>query len=81
MIKVVKIHVLNAAGQPMAGQSVSLTGCGGLVTGPDGTVQFLADDVPDAVIQIAGAKVWAGSTEELKPNENFKQAGAGFARS
>ena len=80
MVKIIKIQVQNTAGQPMAGQAVDLTGSGERATNPDGNVQFLSENLPNAVIKIGGVKVWTGSTADLKPQEIFKQAGAEFVR-
>jgi|GEM_PF-4742708 len=81
MVKVIKIQVQNAAGQPMAGQAVDLTGSGERVSTFEGNVQFLSDEIANAVIKIGGAKAWSGSTADLKPQEIFKQVGADFVRS
>ena len=81
MVKVIKIQVQNAAGQPMAGQAVDLTGSGERSTNPDGNVQFLSEELSNAVIKIGGAKAWSGSISDLKAQEIFKQVGADFVRS
>lgn len=80
-MKVVRIQVQNASGQPLQGLSVSLAGCGdALTTNADGNVQFLPDGSSGTIIEIGGAKAWSGSTADLKSSEVFKQSGASFVR-
>jgi hypothetical protein len=80
---IVRVTVQSASGEPVQGQSVNLTGCGDepRTTGPTGIVQFLVDDsIPTTTISIGGAAVWSGPSAELRGNEVFEQAGAGFTR-
>jgi hypothetical protein len=80
MSRVVRVQFKNAEGQPMVGQTVALTGCGERESNPDGFIQFLVDDVPEAILQIGGVNAWSGATGDLKASEVFTQNGTGFVR-
>lgn len=75
-----KIKVVDAAGSPLAGQTVKVTGAGALQSSADGMAQFLAESDTALDIDINGASVWSGNSAELARDEVFKAEGASFAR-
>lgn len=77
---ILKISVLDGAGQAMPGQLVKVTGCDSLQTNGQGLSQFLLDDGRVLEIEIGGVPVWTGNASELARDERFQQSGAGFSR-
>ena len=75
-----KIKVVDAAGAPLLGQTVKVTGAGALQTNAEGMTQFLIDNDVPIDIEINGKSCWAGSSTQLSREEQFKAAGASFAR-
>ena len=80
MGKVLKIDGQDAAGQPMAGQSVRVTGCDTGTTAASGRVMFLLGDEAKTTITIGTSVAWSGSADELKAPEVFASNGSGFTR-
>ena len=75
-----KIKVVDAAGAPLAGQTVKVTGAGALQSSAEGMTQFLTESDSALDIEINGASVWSGNSAELARDELFKAEGASFAR-
>ena len=75
-----KVKVVDAAGSPLAGQTVKVTGAGALQSSADGMAQFLTESDAALDIDINGTTVWSGNSAELTKNEVFKADGASFAR-
>ena len=75
-----KIKVVDAAGAPLAGQTVKVTGAGALQSSAEGIAQFLTESGEALNIDINGASVWSGNSAELARDEVFKANGASFAR-
>ena len=75
-----KIKVVDAAGSPLAGQTVKVTGAGALQSSAEGIAQFLTESGEALNIDINGASVWSGNSAELARDEVFKANGASFAR-
>jgi hypothetical protein len=76
----VKIKLVDAAGQAFVGQTVKVTGCGALQTNIDGKTQFLLDANVSIEVDINGTHVWAGNSDQLARDESFQQTATGFAR-
>jgi hypothetical protein len=79
MAKLVKIQVLGAGGEGLAGKPIKVTGCDELKTSEQGMTQFLVDSEKVEVV-IGGSSAWSGTLADLKGNEIFQQNGSGFAR-
>lgn len=77
---ILRVKLISAAGQPMPGQSVKVTGCEALQTNTEGSVQFLLGADPAVEIEINGLVSWAGSPSELSRDEVFTQTVSGFVR-
>ena len=77
---ILKIKVVDAAGAPLAGQTVKVSGAGTLQSSAEGMAQFLTDSDAALDIEINGASVWTGNSAELARDEVFKAEGATFAR-
>lgn len=77
---ILKIKATDAAGQPIAGQAVKVTGCGELQTGAGGVAQFLVEDDALLEIEINGVLSWAGSASTLGREEVFNKTATGFVR-
>ena len=75
-----KIKLMDAAGQPMSGQSVKTSGCDTLQTNALGMTQFLLSGDASVAIEINGAQVWTGNAELLLREEVFTQTAKGFVR-
>ena len=75
-----KIKVVDAAGAPLLGQTVKVTGAGALQSSAEGMAQFLTEIDAAIDIEINGASVWSGNSAELARDELFKAEGASFAR-
>ena len=75
-----KIKIVDAAGAPLADQTVKVTGAGALQSSAEGMVQFLTESDAALDIDINGASVWSGNSTELVRDEVFKAEGASFAR-
>ena len=75
-----KIKVVDAAGAPLVGQTVKVTGAGALQSSAEGMAQFLTESDATLDIEINGASVWSGNSAELARDEMFKADGASFAR-
>ena len=75
-----KVKVVDAAGSPLAGQTVKVTGAGALHSSADGMAQFLTESYAPLDIDINGTTVWSGNSAELARDEVFKADGASFAR-
>jgi hypothetical protein len=77
---IVKIKVCDPTGAGLATQTVKLSGCGELQTGPTGWVQFLTDGAAPVVLEINGVQAWAGPCDQLNKEECFTQSDGGFQR-
>ena len=77
---IVKIYLVDAAGQPLADQTVKVTGCGALETNTEGRTQFLLEANASVDIEINGAKAWSGNSDQLTRDEKFQQSPSGFVR-
>ena len=75
-----KVKVVDAAGSPLAGQTVKVTGAGALQSSANGMAQFLTESDAPLDIDINGTTVWSGNSAELTRDEMFKADGASFAR-
>ena len=75
-----KIKIVDAAGGPLAGQTVKVSGAGALQTSAEGMTQFLTESDAALDIDINGTTVWSGNSAELARDELFKAEGASFAR-
>ena len=75
-----KVKVVDAAGSPLAGQTLKVTGSGALQSSADGMAQFLTESDAPLDIDINGTTVWSGNSAELTKDEVFKADGASFAR-
>ena len=75
-----KVKAVDAAGSPLAGQTVKVTGAGALQSSADGMAQFLTESDAALDIDINGTTVWSGNSAELTRDEVFKADGASFAR-
>ena len=78
-MSILKIKVVDTAGQALPHQAVKVTGCDGLQTNAAGMAQFLLD-ATSAEIDINGVCVWAGDASTLAREEVFMQSAAGFSR-
>lgn len=77
---ILRIKVTDAAGVALAAQTVKVTGADALQTNAEGMTQFLIDSDVALDIEINGKSCWAGNSAQLAKDEQFKAAGAGFAR-
>ena len=75
-----KVKVVDAAGSPLAGQIVKVTGAGALQSSADGMAQFLTESDAALDIDINCTTVWSGNSAELTRDEVFKADRASFAR-
>jgi hypothetical protein len=77
---ILRVKLVSAAGQPVSGQAVKVSGCDLLQTNAEGMAQFLLDGDADLEIEINGAMTWAGSPSGLSRDEVFTQTASGFVR-
>ena len=77
---ILRVKLTSAAGQPLSGQSVKVSGCDVLQTNTEGMVQFLLAGEPALEIEINGSVDWSGSPSELSRDEVFTQTTSGFVR-
>ena len=77
---ILKIKVVDAAGAPLAGQTVKVSGIDALQTNAQGMTQFLITDVAEFDIAIGGASCWAGNSAQLAREEVFEHSADGFKR-
>jgi hypothetical protein len=77
---ILKIEVVDAAGAPLEGQAVKVSGSDTLKTNTDGMTQFLIDSGVSLAIEINGVTAWSGDAGQLAKAEVFKVAGTGFVR-
>lgn len=77
---ILKIKLVDAAGQALPGQTVKVSGCSVLQTNAEGRTQFLIESDVPLDIEINNTVAWSGNSADLAREEVFQQAGAGFAR-
>ena len=73
-----KIKIFDAAGAPLGGQAVELSGAGALQGSAEGMTQLLTDTDAALDIEINGATVWSGNSAELARQEVFGLAANSF---